>query len=62
MAKLWQFMQGQPKRAFSEKVQRGDQRKNFKNLAKTTPWLKGLRALGRECHYPLISMQLNWKH
>ena len=56
MAKLWQFMQGQPKPAFSEKVQRGDQGKYFKNLAKTTRWLKGLKALWRECHYPLISI------
>ena len=31
MAKLQQFLQGHPKPAFSKKVQRGDQRKFFKN-------------------------------
>ena len=34
MAKLWQFLQGHPKPAFSEKVQRGDQKKFFKNRPK----------------------------
>ena len=34
MAKLWQFSQGHPKPAFSEKVQRGDQEKFFKNRPK----------------------------
>ena len=29
MAKLWQFRQGHPKPAFSEKVQRGDEEKFF---------------------------------
>ena len=29
MAKLWQFRQGHPKAAFSEKVQRGDEEKFF---------------------------------
>ena len=29
MAKLWQFGQGHPKAAFSEKVQRGDEEKFF---------------------------------
>ena len=33
MTKLWQFWQGHPKPAFSEKVQRGDQGKFFKNHA-----------------------------
>ena len=30
MAKLWQFRQGHPKPAFSEKVQMGDEEKFFK--------------------------------
>ena len=34
MAKLLQFLQGHPKPAFSEKVQRGDQGKFFKNPQK----------------------------
>ena len=34
MAKLWQFKQGHPKPAFSEKVQRGHQGKFFKNRLK----------------------------
>ena len=34
MAKLWQFSQGHPKPTFSEKVQRGDQGKFFKNRAR----------------------------
>ena len=41
MAKLWQFLQGHPKPAFSEKVQRGDQGKFFKNRPKSGPRLKG---------------------
>ena len=34
MAQLWQLLQGHPKPAFSEKVQRGDQGKFFKNRPK----------------------------
>ena len=34
MAKLWQFSQGHPKPAFSEKVQRADEGKFFKNRLK----------------------------
>ena len=45
MAKLWQFLQGHPKPAFSEKVQRGDQGKFFKNRLKRSPHLKALEAL-----------------
>ena len=37
MAKLWQFLQGHPKPAFSVKVQRGDQGKFFKNRLKSSP-------------------------
>ena len=58
MAKLWQFRQGHPKPAFSEKVQRGDQRKFFKNRLKSSPHLKGPEALWRKCHYPLNCIHL----
>ena len=61
MAKLWQFLQGHPKPAFSEKVQRGDQGKFFKNRPKSSPRLKGPKALWRKWHYPLISMHLKCK-
>ena len=61
MAKLWQFSQGHPKPAFSEKVQRGDQGKFFKNRPKSSPRLNGLRALWRKWHYPPISMHLYCK-
>ena len=58
MAKLWQFLQGHPKPAFSEKVQRGKKENLFKNLSKSAPRLKGLTALWRKWHYPLFSMHL----
>ena len=61
MAKLWQFRQGHRKPAFSEKVQRGDQKKLFKNRPKKNPHLKGPTAIWPEWHYPLISMQLKCK-
>ena len=61
MAKLLQFSQGHPKPAFSEKVQRGDQGKFFKNRPKRSPRLKGPKALWRKWHYPLISMHLKCK-
>ena len=61
MAKLWQFSQGHPKPAFSEKVQRGDQGKFFKNRPKSSPRLKGPKALLRKWHYSLICMHLNCK-
>ena len=48
MAKLWQFKQGHPKPAFSAKVQRGDQEIFFKNRPKSSPWLKGPKALWRK--------------
>ena len=44
IAKLWQFLQRHPKAAFSEKVQRGDQRKFFKNRQKRCPRWKGPKA------------------
>ena len=61
MAKLWQFSQGHPKAPFSEKVQREDQGKFFKNRPKSSPRLKGPKALWRKWHYPLISMHLKCK-
>ena len=61
MAKLWQFLQGLPKPAFSEKVQRGDQKKFFKNRPKRFPRLKGTKALWRKWHFPLFSMHLKCK-
>ena len=64
MAKLWQFSQGHPKPAFSEKVQRGDQGKFFKNRPKSSLRLKGPKALWRKLNYTLIKMHLkckNWR-
>ena len=61
MAKLWQLSQGHPKPAFSEKVKRGDQDKFLKNRLKSSPCLKGPKALWRKLHYTLISMQLKTK-
>ena len=61
MAKLWQFRQGHPKPAFSEKVQRGDQGKFFKNRQKSSPCLKGPKALWRKLNYTLIKMYLKCK-
>ena len=58
MAKLLQFWKGHTKPLFSEKVQRGDQRKFFKYRQKSKPRLKGPIALWCKRHYPLISMQL----
>ena len=56
MAKLWKFSQGHPKPAFSEKVQRGDEGKFFKNRPKRWSRLKGPKALWRKWHYPVIIM------
>ena len=61
MGKLWQLSQGHPKPAFSEKVQRGDQRKFFKNRPKSSLRLKGLKALWRKLNYTSIKMHLKWK-
>ena len=58
MAKSLIFSQGHPKPVFSEKVQREDQGKFFKNRPKSSPRLKGPKALWRKWHYPLISMHL----
>ena len=61
MATLWQFRQGHPKPAFSEKVQRGDQKKFFKNRTKSSLRLKGPKALWRKWHYAQTSMHLKYK-
>ena len=61
MAKILQFLQGHPKPAFSEKVQKGDQGKFFKNRPKGCPRWKGPKAVWRKWHYPLISMHLKSK-
>ena len=55
------FLQGHPKPEFSEKVQRGDQGKFFKNRPKTSPRLKGPKAVWRKLHSTLISMHLKCK-
>ena len=44
---------------FSEKVERGDQGKFFKNRPKRCPRWKGPKALWRKWHYPLNCM--HWK-
>ena len=59
---LWQFRQAHPKPAFSEKVQRGDKGKFFKNSPKRSPPLKGLKALWRKWHYPVSSMSNSAKN
>ena len=61
MAQLWQFRQGHTKPAFSEKVQMGDQGKFFKNHPKSSPCLKGLKALLGKLNYTLIKMLLKCK-
>ena len=60
--KLWQFLQGHPKPAFSEKVQRGDQGKFFKNRPKSSPRLKDPKAHWRNWLYPLIFTRLKCQH
>ena len=62
MAKLWQFLQGHPKPAFSEKVQRGDQGKFYKNRPKSGPRFKRPKALWRKLHSSLINMHLWCKY
>ena len=60
-SKLRQFSHAHPKPAFSEKVQRGDQDKFLKNRPKSSPRLKGLKALWRKQHYPQTRMHLKCK-
>ena len=61
MGTLWQLSQGHPKPAFSGKVKRDDQGIFFKNRPKSSPRLKGPKALLRKWHYSLICMHLNCK-
>ena len=61
MVTLWQFRQGHPKPAFSEKVQRGDQGKFVKNGLKSSPRLKGPKAHWRKWHCRLNSTHLTCK-
>ena len=61
MAKLWQFSQGHPKRAFSEKVQREDQGKFLKNRPKSSSRLKGPKVRWHKWHYRVISIHLKCK-
>ena len=61
MAKLLQFWKGRTKPSFSEKVQRGDHGKFFKNRQKSYLRLKGPKALWGKWHYPQISMILKCK-
>ena len=58
MAKLWQFWKDHAKPVFSKKVKSGDQDKFFKNRPRSSPRLKGSKALCRKRHYPLISIHL----
>ena len=58
MAKLLQFSQGLPKPAFSEKVQRGDQRKFFKNRPQSSVHFNGPPALWRKCQCHLNCIHL----
>ena len=46
---------------FSEKLERGDEGKFFKNLPKSRPRLKGPKAHLRKWHYPLITMHVKGK-
>ena len=46
---------------FSEKVERGDQGKFLKNRPKSSPCLKGPKALWRKMNYTLIKMHLKCK-
>ena len=58
IAKLFQFLEGHPKPAFSEKVQTGDQGKFLKNHPKSSPRLKSVKALAQ---MPLSSNQIALK-
>ena len=54
MAKLWQFLEGHPKPAFSEKVQRGDQEKFFKNRPESSPRFNGPNPSGANVIIPKL--------
>ena len=62
MAKLWQFLRGHSKPAFSKRVQKGAPREIFfKNRLKRKPRLKGRKTLLRKWYYPLLIMHLKGK-
>ena len=61
MAKSFRFLQGHPKPAFFEKVQRGDQRKFFKNRPRIRACLKCPKGFWLKWHYRLFSMRLKTK-
>ena len=61
MAKLWQFLQGHLKPAFSKKKWKGATKENVSKIAQKTPRLKGPKGFWRKCHFPLISMHLKTK-
>ena len=52
------ILKDHPKPAFSEKVQRGDQGKFFKNRPKSSLRLIGPKALWRKLNYTPIKMHL----
>ena len=54
MAKLEQFSEGHPKPAFSEKVQRGDQEKFFKNRPESSPRFNGPNPSGANVIIPKL--------
>ena len=58
MAKLWLFWEGHTQPALSEKVQRGDQEKFFKNRPNSSPCFNGPTALWRKRHYPVNCIHL----
>ena len=55
------FARSPKTRIFSEKVQRGEQGKFYKNWPKSSHRLKGLKALWCKWHFPPISMLLKCK-
>ena len=61
MTEVWQFLQGHPKPAFSQKVQRGNQEKFVKNRPKSSPRLNGPKAHWRKWHCPLRRTHLKCK-
>ena len=61
MAKLWQFLEGHPKPAFFRKRGKGGPREIFQKSPKSSPRLKGKKALWRKLNYTLIKMHLKCK-
>ena len=61
MAEVWQFLQGHPKPAFSEKVQREDQKTIFQKSPKSSPPLKGPKGHWGKWHYPELTILGDFK-